>query len=155
MTDGSALYEAVCASCHQSNGKGSPDGYYPSLIGNTTTGQLNPNDLIASILYGVDRTVNEHEILMPAFGPNSLVQPLTDQQVASVADYVLSHFGNAEATVTADAVKQVRTGGKQVLLAQLANPAVLFGLAAAGIIGACIVLSGIWWFVSRRKKRLA
>ena len=155
MTDGSALYEAVCASCHQSNGKGSPDGYYPSLIGNTTTGQLNPNDLIASILYGVDRTVNEHEILMPAFGPNSLVQPLTDQQVASVADYVLSHFGNAEATVTADAVKQVRTGGKQVLLAQLANPAVLLGLAAAGIIGACIVLSGIWWFVSRRKKRLA
>ncbi|GBR22476.1 c-type cytochrome [Gluconobacter japonicus] len=154
-TDGAALYEAVCASCHQSDGKGSKDGYYPSLVGNTTTGQLNPNDLIASILYGVDRTTDNHEILMPAFGPDSLVQPLTDEQIATIADYVLSHFGNAQATVSADAVKQVRAGGKQVPLAKLASPGAMLLLGTGGILGAILVVGGLWWLISRRKKRSA
>lgn len=154
-TDGAALYEAVCASCHQSDGKGSADGYYPSLVGNTTTGQRNPNDLIASILYGVDRTTDDHEILMPAFGPGTLVQPLNDEQIATIADYVLSHFGNAQATVSADAVKQVRVGGKQVPLAKLASPGVMILLGAGGVLGAIIVVGGVWWLISRRKQRVA
>lgn len=153
--DGAVLYEAVCASCHQSDGRGSSDGYYPSLIGNTTTGQLNPNDLIASILYGVDRTTGDHEILMPAFGPDSLVQPLTDEQIAAIADYVLSHFGNAQATVSADAVKQVRAGGKQVPIAKLASPGVMILLGVGGGLGVVLVIGGLWWLVSRRQKRSA
>ena len=92
---------------------------------------------------------------MPAFGPGSLVQPLTDGQIAAIADYVLSHFGNAEATVYADAVKQVRIGGKQVPLAKLASPGVMLLLGAGGVFGVIIVAGGVWWLISRRKQRVA
>ncbi|NVN10838.1 cytochrome c [Nguyenibacter vanlangensis] len=134
MAAGNVLYESVCASCHQSDGRGSADGYYPSLVGNTTTGQLNPNDLVASILFGVDRTVGGREILMPGFDGHSLVQSLSDQQVASIANYVLAHFGNAQASVTAETVATVRAGGKQVPIAKLADPSVIAVLAVVGLV---------------------
>lgn len=152
ITDGATLYESSCASCHQTDGRGTPDGLYPSLVGNTTTGQLNPNDLVASILFGVDRTIDEHEVLMPAFGPTALVQPLTDAQVADVADYVLSHFGNTQATVSPEFVRQVRTGGKPVLVAQLANPKVMLGLTAAGLVGLIIVVFALRAFLRNRRR---
>ncbi|QDH16763.1 c-type cytochrome [Swingsia samuiensis] len=143
VTDGAVLYEESCASCHQSNGRGTPDGQYPSLVGNTTTGQSDPTDLVASILYGVDRTVATHETLMPAFGAHALVQPLNDVQVASVADYVLSHFGNTRALVTPEFVHQIRTGGKPVAIAQLGRPSVMMSMAVAGIVLIILVIFGV------------
>ncbi|MBB2168810.1 cytochrome c [Gluconacetobacter aggeris] len=134
MTEGNVLYEDVCASCHQSNGKGSADGYYPSLIGNTTTGQRNPADLVASILFGVDRTVEGHQVLMPGFGAQSLVQRLDDQQVAAIANYVTGHFGSGQATVTADTVATIRAGGPKPAIAQLSEPRVLAVLAIVGLV---------------------
>ncbi|GBQ30588.1 cytochrome c [Gluconacetobacter sacchari] len=134
ITQGNVLYENVCASCHQTDGRGSADGYYPSLVGNTTTGQRNPDDLVASILFGVDRTVDGHQILMPGFGPDSLVQPLDDQQVATLANYVLGHFGNAQAAVTAESVATIRAGGPKPAIAQLSEPRVLAVLAIAGLV---------------------
>lgn len=139
MKDGAALYEAACASCHQSDGKGTADGYYPSLAWNTTTGQQNTSNLVSSIVYGVDRVSDRHEIVMPAFGKTPLVQPLDNQQIASIADYVLSHFGNAEASVSVSDVEASRAGGKPVLISLLINPVVGLSLIAGGL--AALVLS--------------
>ncbi|MFT9256563.1 MAG: cytochrome c [Acetobacter sp.] len=151
---GNLLYEAVCASCHHSDGRGTADGYYPSLVGNTTTGQRNPNDLVASILFGVDRSVNGHRVLMPGFDGNSLVQQLDDRQIASIANYVLTHFGNAQASVTPEAVAMVRAGSSQVPIARLADPKVLAGLVLAGLVvlGA-LVLALRYAIKSRRQAR--
>ena len=38
LASGGVLYSGLCASCHGSRGEGSRDGYYPSLVHNTTVG---------------------------------------------------------------------------------------------------------------------
>ncbi|MBY4870990.1 cytochrome c [Burkholderia sp. Bp9017] len=124
LTTGAALFSGYCASCHQANGKGSPSQAYPSLSNNTATGSRNPSNLIAAILYGVDRDAGGQHVLMPSFGEDSYVQPLKDDQVAAIANYVLAQYGNADVTVTPDDVAVVRSGGPVPLLVR-ARPLML------------------------------
>ena len=138
LTTGAALFSGYCASCHQANGKGSPSQAYPSLSNNTATGSRNPSNLIAAILYGVDRDAGGQHVLMPSFGEDSYVQPLKDDQVAAIANYVLAQYGNADVTVTPDDVAVVRSGGPVPLLVRarplmLAGPVVVVLLIALGI----------------------
>ncbi|UTD27772.1 cytochrome C [Bradyrhizobium sp. WD16] len=150
--DGADLYEQVCASCHQSSGAGTRDGFYPALIKNTTTGQANATDLVATIVYGVQREVGGHETLMPGFGEKSLVQPLTDTQIASVSNYVLKTFGNASAKVTPQDVATIRAGGPEALLAKLADPKIL---AAVGIAGLVVIVAVLAAVLRRRPRATA
>lgn len=152
MTDGADLYEQVCASCHQSSGAGTRDGFYPALTKNTTTGQSNATDLIATILYGVEREVGGHETLMPGFGANSLVQPLDDVQVASLSNYVLARFGNAAVKVTAQDVATVRAGGPSAPLVQLADPKILAGIGGAGLLVLVVIAAVLVAMLRRRPK---
>ncbi|ULJ75816.1 c-type cytochrome [Rhizobium gallicum] len=151
-TNGADLYEQVCASCHQSSGTGTRDGFYPALTKNTTTGQPNATDLIATILYGVQREVGGHETLMPGFGATSLVQPLDNTQVASLSNYVLAGFGNAAIKVTPEDVATVRAGGPAAPLVQLADPKILAAIGAAVLLMLPIVAT-ILVAVFRRKPR--
>jgi len=88
--DGAGVYSHVCQGCHMSQGQGAKGaGSYPALA-------QDPN--IASAPYIV-LTVLKGRRNMPAFGLGShgddkRAVELTDAQIADVANYVRSHFGN-------------------------------------------------------------
>ncbi|WP_017345987.1 cytochrome c [Pantoea sp. A4] len=133
---GAALYDTACSSCHQPDGKGSADHFYPSLTNNSATGGSSPNNLVSTILFGVEREVNGKQVLMPAFGPGSQVQSLSDQQIATLSNFVFHQYGNSALQVTPEQVKSLRTGGDQPLLTRIAAPATL----GAGVVVILIVL---------------
>lgn len=141
------VYSSTCANCHQADGAG--NAFYPALFHNTATGAPQADNLIATIVYGVHRTVEGRAVAMPGFGPEAFyTDRLTDQQIADVSNYVLKNFGNAELNVTAQQVKTVREGGERPLIARLAQPAV-YGSAAAIVL---IVLGVVVSRLRRGKK---
>ncbi|WP_218015185.1 cytochrome c [Cobetia sp. 5-11-6-3] len=104
--DGRRLYQAACASCHQRDGQGTQDHFYPSLVHNTATRGGQANNLVMAILKGVDRQTEAYHVAMPAYEDQ-----LTDAQVAAISNHVLQKFGNAELTVDAQQVAAWRQGG--------------------------------------------
>lgn len=93
ITDGEQVYEHVCQGCHMPDGMGAVGaGYYPAFAGNPNLASAQYTALI--ILSGRRN--------MPSFGEGGLdggkswfSLTLSDEQVASVANYIRSHFGNA------------------------------------------------------------
>lgn len=133
LDSGAKLYNGYCASCHQPDGAGSGSQAYPSLFRNAATGLSNPANLIATILYGVERESGGQTVQMPHFGTGSYVGVLNDRQVTEIANYVLARFGNPEAKVTIADVATARSGGPVPLLAQL-QPYMLPGLCVAIVV---------------------
>lgn len=150
VSSGSALFSANCASCHQAAGEGTPDQAYPSLFNNTATGRPEHANLVATILFGVERHAGGKEVLMPRFDAKSFVDPLTDEQVATISNYVLQHYGTPGEAVTPAYVAKVRAGdaGPTPLLIQ-ARPL----MAPAMVVGLVIVVGLVVWLLRRRKKR--
>jgi mono/diheme cytochrome c family protein len=136
LKDGQVLYDGVCASCHGTRGEGSTDQYYPSLVNNSTVGAATPQNLIATILTGVDREVAGEHTVMPHFSTGSYVQPLGDEEVASVATYVRQQFGPGDSVSAAD-VALARAGGPRPLLMTLTT----YGLPLGAL---AIIALGIW-----------
>lgn len=143
---GGQLFQGNCASCHSPKAQGSKDGYYPSLFHNSVTGSSNPNNLIATILNGVNRTTAEGQAYMPGFGgkPDDL-NALSNEQVATLANYVLAAYGQPGTSVTAAEVDVVRQGGPTSNLILLARIGMVGGTA--------VVLLVIIFLLRRRKKR--
>ena len=94
-TDGRKLYETICQGCHMSDARGAQGaGIYPALAANLKLASAAYPEYI--VLHGRGS--------MPGFG-----KWLTDEQIASVVNYVITHFGNAApALTTADEVKAAR-----------------------------------------------
>lgn len=150
VTSGAALFSGYCASCHQASGSGTPDQAYPALFNNTATGLGRSDNLIAAILFGVQRNAGGHEVLMPRFDEQSYVDPLTNDQIAAIANHVLQHYGPADArTISAQDVQLAREGGAKPLLAK-AQPY----MAPAMVVGALLVLALLVWLVRRRKSSI-
>jgi mono/diheme cytochrome c family protein len=101
--NGQAEY-AVCSACHQQNGQGVP-GAFPPLAGSEwVTGD--PKIPIAIVLHGMQGpiTVKGQEY-------NGVMMPwaaLSDAQIAAIATYVRSSWGNTASAVTAADVAAVR-----------------------------------------------
>jgi mono/diheme cytochrome c family protein len=141
---GAELFQGNCASCHSTEGQGSKDGYYPSLFSNSATGARNATNLIATILYGVNRTTSERQAFMPGFGGHPTdANPLSDRNIAALGNYVLTHYGSADTIITEQQVAEVRWGGPSSPLLALARG----GMAAAAV----IVLLGAALFIIRRR----
>jgi mono/diheme cytochrome c family protein len=134
---GAELFQGNCASCHAPLGQGSKDGYYPSLFSNSALGSRNPNNLIAAILNGVNRTSSKGQAYMPGFagGPNDLAA-LTDQEIVLLGNYLLERYGRTGILVTAQQVAEVRRGGPSSSLVAMART----GVAAAAIVLIFIVM---------------
>lgn len=117
------LYSGNCAACHTPSGIGSYNQYYPSLLHNTAVNSANPTNLIATILFGVQRTVGNKTITMPAFGPTGYPNTLSFQQVAAITNYVRQTYGHqgSEHPVTAADVEQLYHGGPKPAIALLAS----------------------------------
>ncbi|WP_241019068.1 cytochrome c [Paraburkholderia sp. Tr-20389] len=104
--NGAQLFLANCASCHHWTGEGvgaSAPGAYPSLIHNSVVGASDANNLAMVILHGVRRTTQDVDVLMPAFEGD-----LSDEQIAAVANYVTTQFGNPRARVSVEEVSRLR-----------------------------------------------
>ena len=149
LNSGAVLFSGYCASCHSASGSGSNGQSYPSLFNNTTTGSRNPANLVAAILYGVERKVGDQEILMPRFDAYSYVNPLTDRQIVLIANYVLEQYGNPDVQVTEAYVAQARSGGEQPALAKL-QPYMAPAIGAVVVLLLLIVLAVI---IARRRRR--
>lgn len=93
-TTGAELYTQACQSCHMPGGKGAKGaGNYPALAGNA---KLNSAAYVESmVLFGNGG--------MPGFG-----HYLSDEQVASIVDYVRTELNKNTDKVTPDQVKQLR-----------------------------------------------
>ncbi|GBR47418.1 c-type cytochrome [Neokomagataea thailandica] len=146
INKGALLYDGACASCHQPTGIGSKDGYYPQLFHNTATGSVDPSNLVATILNGVDRTIGQKHYFMPGFSQGSYAEHLSDADVAAVSNYVLSRFGNSNAMLTEDDVTRIRHGGAKPLIAEI-GPYITPALLVAG--GFMVAVIGV--FLRKRR----
>ena len=92
---GEALYQSICQGCHMPDAMGAVGaGAYPALA---------RNDHLKAALYPVTVVLFGRKA-MPAFG-----DALSDEQVASVVNYVRTHFGNHYSdAVTPALVKMTR-----------------------------------------------
>ena len=96
------LYMDHCGACHQAGGRGMP-GVFPPLAGNPVVIAPDAANIVKVVLGGVP--AQGKYIPMPGFA--SL---LSDQQVADLANYVRTSWGNqAVADVTPAAVAKLRT----------------------------------------------
>lgn len=99
---GLRLFEGACASCHGWNGEGLQTPY-GALRGAQTVNDPQATNLVQVILRGSQIQTAEGTVEMPAFG-----ESFTDTEVAALANYVLSHFGNKRPSVTPAQVAEMR-----------------------------------------------
>lgn len=120
---GAVVFEGNCSTCHGAEGAGSGQGFhaYPSLFHHSSTGAIDPKNVVSVILNGVNRHMQQGDIFMPSFAPQ-----LNDQQVADVANFVMQKFGNPAAEkVDASQVSKARKNASLPLpptFADGANP---------------------------------
>lgn len=136
---GPQLYDAYCATCHQAQGQGSLEGALPSLLHNTALGRENTNNLVMVILDGLQR---QPDVLMPGFA-----KELSDTRIATLSSYLVQHFGNPAAKVTAAQVATLRAGPANSILVTLVQAAMAVGLLV-------VILSIVLWLLWRKKKRV-
>lgn len=88
VTDHAAkLYLDNCSGCHQAKGRGIP-GTFPPLAGNGVVLAPDPADIVRVVLWGVP--MRNGYVPMPGFA-----SALSDEQVAALANYVRTSWGNA------------------------------------------------------------
>jgi mono/diheme cytochrome c family protein len=95
-TDGAVLYQSICQGCHMAQGQGanSGAGMYPKLAENPRL--ATPDYPAAIMLNGLHG--------MPSFSAY-----LNDAQIAAVANYVTTHFGNKSTqAISEQQVKELR-----------------------------------------------
>ena len=140
-------FAANCASCHGIGAEGSPDSYFPTLFHNSTLATGDGRNLVATILFGIDRSTADHLAFMPGFGGKATdIASFTNEQVVELANYLLQHYGNAAYSVTPQMVEQVRNGqAPKPLLATLVD----LGEWLAGALLIVLVL----WRIVRRSSR--
>lgn len=105
LMTGAQLYNAHCATCHQAQAQGSFDGGLPALYHNTATGRTQTNNLVLTILDGIQWHASGAEVRMPGFKT-----VMSDQQVATLGNYLMQTYGNPAGKVTVEQVAALRSG---------------------------------------------
>uniref|UniRef100_A0A9E8CSF5 Cytochrome c n=1 Tax=Bosea sp. NBC_00436 TaxID=2969620 RepID=A0A9E8CSF5_9HYPH len=100
------LYVDNCAGCHRSDAKGY-DRVFPAIAGNPTVLAREPDSLVRLILGGsrMPATATAPSTLgMPGFGWR-----LSDEEVAALATYLRSQWGNSAPPVAAKLAARIRS----------------------------------------------
>ena len=98
---GAALYMDNCGGCHQAMGRGIP-GVFPPLAGNGVVVAADPGNILKVVDGGI--AARGGYVPMPSFRDR-----LTDEQVADIANYVRTSWGNgAQPDVTPAMVAKMR-----------------------------------------------
>jgi mono/diheme cytochrome c family protein len=99
---GEAIFQGICQGCHMPDAKGAAGaGTYPALA---------DNPRLAAAIYPITVVLNGQRA-MPSFGNNNppFAAGLSDVQIASVLNYVRTHFGNQyKDTISVEQVKAAR-----------------------------------------------
>jgi mono/diheme cytochrome c family protein len=102
---GKAVYDNVCALCHNTDGSGKPNQAPPIAGSDWAVGS--PNRMIRIPLYGLTGPIQvkgqEWNLAMPAMGA-----ALSEEDLAAVLTYMRQSFGNKASEITADMVKKVK-----------------------------------------------
>ncbi|HEX9302710.1 MAG TPA: c-type cytochrome [Casimicrobiaceae bacterium] len=102
---GGALYTDHCSGCHQARG-GGIIGVFPPLASNGVVVAPDPANVIKVVLQGIP--ARNRYVAMPSFAGQ-----LTDQQIADLANYVRTSWGNvAPPNATPAMVAKLRGNGK-------------------------------------------
>lgn len=105
VDSGARIYMDNCAACHFVDAKGAPPAF-PPLAGNTLVNADNPFGMLHVILAGArlpSTPKQEADMAMPNFDWR-----LSDDEVAKLATFIRSSWGNAAPAVTAAEVAKVR-----------------------------------------------
>ena len=101
---GAQIFATTCVACHQAQGEGT--NTYPPLAGSEWVNGPESR-VVRIILHGLVGDVevqgNVYNGAMPAWGPT-----LSDEEIAAVATYIRSSFGNQALPITAATVAQAR-----------------------------------------------
>lgn len=100
---GQRIFEGACASCHQWNG-GGRQTHYASLVGSQAVNDPAGTNIVRVMLEGADLKTHKGRGYMPSFR-----EAYSDAELASVANYVIGHFGGKPGEVTAMAVRERRS----------------------------------------------
>ncbi len=106
---GKQLFTANCSACHQTTGEGIP-GAFPPLKGNPAVDDADPTLHLETILHGAHgKTIAgvQYGSVMPPFAGQ-----LSDADIADIANYERSSWGNHAKPVTPADVAKVRAAGK-------------------------------------------
>ena len=103
--DGARIYATVCSSCHQASGEGVA-GVFPPVAESEWVTE-GPEQLVKIILHGVMGEMmvggEVYSGMMPPWGGG-----LNDAEIAAVATYIRTNFGNEAGPVTAAIVAELR-----------------------------------------------
>lgn len=103
--DGKAVYAARCVACHQPTGAGLPGVFPPLAESEWVTGK--EDVIVQIILHGVHGALTvkgaTYNGAMPGFGTQ-----MSDAEIAAVATFVRSQWGNTAPPVNADKVAKLR-----------------------------------------------
>jgi mono/diheme cytochrome c family protein len=102
---GAGLYLNQCSACHGLDGKGRGD-LLPPLAGNTSALERDPSSLIDIVLNGAGRIVVNG--IPDSYRMTPFRVLLSDQDIADVATFVRSSWGNNGPPVTAAQVRTMR-----------------------------------------------
>ena len=105
LKTGEAIFEDACTACHQSSGEALPRAFAP-LKGNAVVQSENPISVIRVILKGSRAATTDARptpFAMPAFD-----WKLNDAEVAAVASYIRTAWGNEAPAVPTRDVKKLR-----------------------------------------------
>lgn len=102
--DGQQVYTGNCAVCHQANGQGLA-GNFPPLVGSPWVTE-DEATIVRILLRGIEGPIEVKGVtyngVMPAFAH------LSDEQLAAVATYARSHFGNEATPIPVELVAKLR-----------------------------------------------
>lgn len=106
MPLGARLYLDNCAACHFVSGKGAAE-IFPALQGNALVQGRDPGPLLSIILHGTAAPSTDRRpmrLVMQGYADR-----LNDEEVAALADFVRSAWGNGAGTVSAQQVAAARS----------------------------------------------
>ncbi|MCB9957890.1 MAG: cytochrome-c oxidase, cbb3-type subunit III [Rhodospirillaceae bacterium] len=146
LAGGAAAFADNCAPCHALGGAGNPGGY-PVLADDDWLWGGTMDDIMVTIRHGIrsDLDTNTRLATMPNFGSDGL---LSREQVAAVADYVLSLSGHG------DAGAETLAEGAEIFAAQCVS---CHGADGTGLheFGAPNLTDAIWLYGGERSEVIA
>lgn len=107
--EGETLFGSTCAACHQATGEGIP-GVFPPLRGNAAVNDDDPGTQLLTMLNGRHGTKIGGQVysgVMPPFGSQ-----FSDVQIADIANYERSSWGNHAKPVTPAEIAALRAKAK-------------------------------------------
>ncbi len=105
-TEGKFIYQNRCAMCHQDDGKGVADTYPPLIGAEHVMGD--PALMVSIVLHGMVGPATVHGVKYNGVMPG-MKDIMTSEEIAIVASYVRSSWGNKAPAVGSDLVERVRT----------------------------------------------